>query len=615
MATPLRRVRLGPAETELTHAEGGVLMLRSPHALKPYPDNLTQRLLYWAGAAPDRNFIAGRLPNGAWREVSYAMTLRAVRAIAQALLDRKLSADRPIAILSENSIEHGLLALAAMHVGIPYAPISPAYSLISTDFGKLRYTLDLLRPGLVFAFDGVKYARAITAAVPLETEIVVVQAGPDDRPCTPFAELQATLPTNELETAHAGVGPDTVAKILFTSGSTGMPKGVINTQRMLCSNQQQLLQTFPFLEDEPPTIVDWLPWNHTFGGNHNFGMTLYNGGTFYIDDGKPVSGAIEQTVQNLREIAPTLYFNVPKGFEELIVYFHREPELRKKFFSRVSLLFYAGAGLAQSVWDDLERLALETCGERILISTGLGCTESGPSAMFANWDGGWSGLMGLPVPGLELKLIPSAGEKLEALYRGPNITPGYWRRQDLTDAAFDAEGFYRTGDALRLVDPERPEKGLLFQGRVTEDFKLSTGTWVSVGILRAKVINAGAPFVQDVVIAGHDRDYVAAIIFLNLTVCANLCLELPGNVAPRQILSHAKVRAKIQDLLERMGVQGTGSASRVVRAILAEVPPSIDASEITDKGSLNQGAVLRNRAALVEELYRPSPPAHVFNIG
>jgi feruloyl-CoA synthase len=372
-----------------------------------------------------------------------------------------------------------------------------------------------------------------------------------------------------------------------------------------------MLQTFPFMREEPPVIVDWLPWNHIFGGNHNVGIVLYNGGSLYIDDGKPIPAAIKKTVESLGEIAPTMYFNVPKGLEELIPYLRREPALRERFFSRLKMMFYAGAGMPQPVWDALDELAVETIGERIVITTGLGCTESSPSALFANWPGGFSGLLGTPMPGLELRLVPNE-DKLEARYRGPNLMRAYWRQPELSAAAFDEEGFYHTGDALRFVDPRRPDLGLIFDGRIAKDFKLATGTWVSVGMLRATLIATGSPLLQDVAIAGHDREYLSAILFPNLDVCREVAGELAANVHAGLVVMHPRVRATVQSVLDRLGAQSTGSATRIARAILAEVPPSVDAGEITDKGSINQRAVLRARPSLVTELYEEPPSPRVF---
>ena len=608
---PVRKVSLGPADATFERRGDGAILIRSPHSLAAYPERLTSRLAHWAGATPERTFIAQRDANGEWRSLSYAQTLRRVRAIAQALIDRGLSAQRPVAILSGNDLEHALLALAAMHAGIPYAPISPAYSLISTDHAKLRYILRLLTPGLVFAAHGERYATAIAAGVTADAELVVTEAPAAGRTATLFDTLLERCATAAVEQAHAATGPDTIAKILFTSGSTGQPKGVINTQRMLCSNQAMIAATLPYLKEIPPVIVDWLPWNHTFGGNHNIGLVLHNGGTLYIDDGKPLPGQFERSVRNLREIAPTVYFNVPRGFEELVPYLSREPELREKFFSRVGMLFYAGAGLSQPVWDAFDQLSVQTCGERILWITGLGSTETAPFATCANWEAGRSGMIGLPAVGQVMKLAP-VGDKLEARFRGPNVSPGYWGQPELTRAAFDEEGYYRMGDAVRFADPEHPEKGLMFDGRLAEDFKLSSGTWASVGPLRARFIAAGAPLVQDVVVAGHDRDYIAVMVFARLDECRALCPRLPKQAPASDVLADPAVRARFQALLDQMAGEATGGATRIERALLLEVPPAIDASEITDKGSINQRAVLEHRAALVEELYALLPSSRIL---
>jgi feruloyl-CoA synthase len=599
-AAPFRQVRLGPRSTTVRRDADGTVHLRSPEPLGECAAHTTERLVHWARHAPDRTFLARRDAQGAWRRVSFADALDAARRIGQALLDRKLSAERPLVILSGNDLEHALLALAAQHVGVPYAPISPAYSLVSRDFEKLRHIVARLTPGLVFAADGRQFEPAIGAAVPAGVELVVAAQAPESRPATAFEALMSTGATPAVDQAHARVGPDTIAKFLFTSGSTAHPKGVINTHRMLCSNQQMLLRTLPFLGDEPPVLVDWLPWNHTFGGNHNFGIALFNGGTLYLDDGRPLPGLIEKTVENLREIAPTMYFNVPRGFEMLIPYLDRDRVLRERFFSRVGMLFYAGAGLSQHGWDELDRLAVDACGERIMMITGLGATETGPSVTFANWEAGRSGVIGLPAPGQDVKLVPN-GEKLEIRVRGPNVTPGYWREPELTRAAFDAEGYYCMGDAVRFIDPADPQKGLLFDGRVAEDFKLATGTWVSVGPLRARILTAGAPLVQDVVIAGENRDEVAVLLFLDP--------EASRGLAPERL------RERVQSILDALAAQATGSANRVARAIVLEAPPSLDLGEITDKGSINQRAVLKHRADVVEELYADPPSPRTIAAG
>ena len=600
-AAPLRPVRLGPAGYIIDKRADGTIYLRSPHALEAYPDKLTQRLEYWAAAAPDRVFLAQRTAAGIWRTLTYAQTLAQVRGIAQALIDRGISPERPIAILSGNDIEHAMLGLAAMFAGVPYAPISVPYSLMSTDFGKLKSIVEILNPSLVYASDGRPFARAIDAAVPLDVEIVVSANPPGNRSATLFAELAATEPTDAVDAAHAKVGPDTIAKILFTSGSTGTPKGVINTQRMLCSNQAMIRASLAFIADEPPVLVDWPPWNHTFGGNHDFGMVLHNGGSFYIDEGKPLPGAIEATVRNLREIAPTIYLNVPKGFEMLLPYLRSDAALRENFFSRLKVLFYAGAGLQQYVWDELTQMSIATTGERIIFLSSLGSTETAPAALSRIWESELPGNIGLPLPGVELKLVPKDG-KLDARYKGPNITPGYWRRPDLTAEAFDDEGFYKMGDALKFADPSDPGKGLLFDGRLAEDFKLASGTWVSVGALRAQFIDHCAPLIRDAVIAGADRDDIAVLVFPDLEACRTFA-GIAADAAPAAVLNDARLRAEFGRRLGALARQATGSSTRICRMMLMGEPPSLDAGEATDKGSINQRAVLTRRAALVEELY------------
>jgi feruloyl-CoA synthase len=601
-AARYRALRLGGSlsATFMPQADGSLRVL-STEPLLAYPARLTDRLLHWATVAPDRTLAAKRDADGQWRQLSYAQALQQSRAVAQALLDLGLSAARPIAILSDNDLEHLLLGLGAMLAGVPFAPVSSAYSTVSQDFGKLRHIVSVLTPGLVFASSAQAYARAITATLAPDVPVVLTRGSIAGRSCLAFDDLLAKVPTAAVDAAHALVGPDTIAKFLFTSGSTKQPKAVITTQRMLCANQQQILQCFPELGDEPPVLVDWLVWNHTFGGSHNVGLVLNNGGTLYIDDGRPTSALIGQTLSNLREIAPTAYFNVPKGFEEIALAMRNDEALRRSLFSRVKMFFFAGAGLAQPVWDQLDALAEATCGERIRMLTGLGMTETAPFAICANAFDVKAGHVGLPAPGMELKLVPVAG-KLEVRYRGPNVTPGYWRAPEQTAESFDEEGFYCSGDALKLIDAAHPERGFAFDGRIAEDFKLSTGTFVSVGPLRARIVAAGDPLVLDVVIAGIDRDEVGILVFPRLDACRARA-GLGAEASAAQVLAAPAVRDFFQHLVDDQWAAGTGSATRVARAMVLAEPPNIDRGEITDKGSINQRAVLTQRDAQVEQLY------------
>jgi feruloyl-CoA synthase len=609
-APRFRPVRLGPRDVVVEPRADGALMLRSPHRLGPYPTKLTERLEYWAARAPERVLFAQRDATGGWRQLTYAAALDQARRIGQALLARGLSRERPIAILSGNDIEHALIGLAAIYIGIPYVPISPAYSLISQDFGKLRHVFEVLTPGLVFAADGKAFERAIEAVVPPDLEVIVTRNPPSKRKVTAVADLLSAAPTAAVDAAHAEVGPDTVAKVLFTSGSTGMPKGVINTQRMWCSNAEMITNQLAFFRDEPPVILDWSPWHHTASGNHNVGFIIYNGGTYYIDEGKPAPGLIETTVKNLREVAPTWYFTVPKGFEALLPFFRADAQLRRIFFSRLKVLWFAGAALSQPVFDEMQELAKAECGEGILFLTGLGATETAPMAIARMWQSKDSTNMGVPVPGVESKLVSTEG-KLELRVKGPNVTPGYWRQPELTARAFDAEGYYCLGDAVRFADPDDPREGLLFDGRIAEDFKLATGTWVSVGPLRARFIEHCQPYAKDVAIAGADLDDIRVLVFPDFEACRRVAPDL-ASASPADLVADARLRAEFQRRLTSFAAAATGSSNRVVAATLIADLPSLDAGEITDKGSINQRAVLRRRAALVADLYAGTPPPHVI---
>lgn len=605
MSTPkFRPLRFGVTRVTLKDGVPGTHYLKADQELQAYPDRLTDRFQHWATNKPNQTLFARRVKLadgtlGDWRHVTYAQAWATARNIAQALINRGLNAERPVVILSENSLEHALLALGCMVAGVPFVPTSPPYSLISQDYDKLKHVLRTVTPGMVFASD-TRYAKAIAATVSSDMEIVMNEGGIEGQQVTSFEALCQTPATSQVDAAIAATGPDTIVKFLFTSGSTKMPKAVINTQRLWCANQQQMMQSMPVLAEAPLVLVDWLPWNHTFGGNHNFGMVVFHGGTMYIDDGKPTPTLMHETLRNLREIAPTVYFNVPTGFEAIALAMKTDDLLRKTLLSRVQMFFYAGAALAQPIWDSLYESQEREIGERIVMGTGLGMTESGPFGIFVTNPNVSAGDLGVPTPGLELKLVDMGG-KTEVRYRGPNITPGYWRNEEETKGAFDDEGFFCTGDAVKWIDETDVHLGLKFDGRIAEDFKLATGTFVSVGPLRGKIIAAGAPYVQDVVLTGINLKEVGAMVFPTPAVRALSGLAADAPLA--DVLGSAPVLAHFQNLINELSKTATGSANRIARMCLLSEPPTIDKGEITDKGSINQRSVLTQRADTVAALH------------
>ncbi|WP_439371797.1 feruloyl-CoA synthase [Bradyrhizobium sp. PMVTL-01] len=587
--------------TVAEHRADGTIVLRSPEPLRESARCIGDWLEQWARQTPDTIFLAERgNVDAPWTTVTYAQALRRVRGTASWILAQGLSAERPLAILSDNSIDHALLALAAQHVGAPSAAISPAYSLMSKDFDKLKSMIALLEPGAIYVSATKPFAAALAAIKPLH-RAPIISGNADDADALAFRTVAATPESPEVAKAFAAITPDTIAKFLFTSGSTGTPKAVINTQRMLTSSQQAKAQTWTFLErSRDLVILDWLPWSHTFGANHNFNLVLRNGGSLYIDGGKPAPGLFATSLANLKSVMPTVYFNVPRGFDMLIGALRGDEQLRRRFFSEVKFAFYAGAALPQNLWDALEQLSVETVGRALPMVSAWGSTETSPLATDCHFLAERSGNIGVPIPGTELKLVRSA-DKLEVRVRGPNVTPGYWKATELTKQAFDEEGFYRIGDAVKLADRERPERGLFFDGRVAEDFKLNSGTWVSVGTLRVAGIAALAPLAQDIVVSGHGGDEVRFLVFPNIGAC-RAHADLPETAAVSDVLAHGKVRSAIAQGLARLKQQSANSSGHATRALLLAEPPSVDGGEITDKGYINQRAVLTRRAEAVARL-------------
>ncbi|MCM2307427.1 MAG: feruloyl-CoA synthase [Sulfuritalea sp.] len=573
----------------------------------------------WARETPDAVFLAERGADGEWIRVSYGAALARVKAIANALLGLELSAERPVMVLSDNGIEHALLMLACLHIGVPHCAVSPGNSLMSKDFAKLRANVELLRPGLIFADPIERFMPAVAAVRSLHDGIVIAggnsqpQAGTYAFAAMERAGIDPTGKYAAVRRAFAAVTPDTIAKFLFTSGSIGAPKAVITTQRMMCSNQEANAQIWPFMAKQKPVIVDWLPWSHVFGGNYCFNKVLCWGGSFYIDGGKPAPGLIDKTVRNLTEIAPTQYFSVPRAYDMLVPLLRDNAALRRNFFSRLQIIFYAGAALPQHLWEELDRLARMELGEPVTMLSSWGSTETAPAATDCHFQAVRSGVIGVPIPGTELKLVPVA-DKLEVRVKGPNVFPGYWKQPRLTQEAFDEDGFYIIGDAVEFVDPTRPEQGLLFDGRVAEDFKLLTGTWVHVGSLRVAGIDALSPVAQDIVVTGHDRDEIGFLVFPNMSECRRLA-QLPADAPADQVLRHPMVKERVREGLLRMKREGGGSSTYPTRLLLMAEPPSTEAGEITDKGYINQRAVLTRRADLVLHLYADEVDGGVITLG
>jgi len=609
-SAPYRPIDFGPVNIVCNSLPDGGYRLRSRIPLASYTPSLGRLFRAAVEARPDQVFLAERFGDG-WRTLTYAACRPIVDAIAAEFVERGLSAQRPAMVLSGNSIDHALLMLAAYTAGIPIAPISVAYSLQSRDHAKLKQIAALLQPGLIYVADTAPFASALSALDLAGVEILASRNSAKLEGVVLLASLIATRPGVAVERAFASSNTATIAKFLFTSGSTGQPKGVINTHGMLTANQQQIAQIWPFLAEEPPVLVDWLPWNHTFGGNHNFNLVLRHAGTLYIDGGKPMPGLVGETVRNLSEVSPTVYFNVPAGYAALLPHLERDEAFAKSFFAKLRFIFYAGAALPQDLWTRLEAAAVWATGKRIPLTSSWGTTETAPLATASHFLTDRSGMIGVPAPGVEVKLVPR-DDKLEIRVRGPNVTPGYWKRPDLTAEAFDEEGFYRPGDAVRFADPDDVAKGVMFDGRLKEDFKLATGIWVHVGGLRVGVLAAASPALLDAIVVGENLPFIGLLAWLNPAGCYRLT---GWDASLVELARHPKVRDHLRSAMSHWNAAHPGSSERISRVLLLPDTPSIDANEITDKGYINQRAATAFRHREIALLYAEVPGPEIIEVG
>jgi len=578
----------------------GSILMRSAYELSEPVATTNVWLHRWATERPEGVFLAERSGAG-WQELRYGQALEQVRALAAGLLGRGLNKDTPILILSGNGVDHGLLGLAAQYVGIPTVPVAEQYSLIPGARKQLSYILGLIRPRMVFAQDGVQFAASLAMAEMDGLDIVVSRgAGPG---MTRLDDLMKG-DSGAVDEAAAQVGPDTVAKILMTSGSTSNPKGVLTTQRMMCANQQMYSEVLPLLGARVHRLVDWLPWNHVFGGSNNFNQMLANGGSLYIDGGKPVKGLIDKTIENNLLMNGTIAYNVPVGFTLLRDEMRTNQALKQKYFEDLDMIFYAAASLPQDVWQDLVDMSAEVRDEPPMMTTCWGMTETAPACIFVHEPTDEAGVIGVPLPGVMAKLVPEDGARYELRVKGANIMPGYFRDADKTAAAFDDEGYFRTGDAMTLVDPDDRNRGLRFDGRLSEDFKLTTGTWVRGATLRLEMLGVLAPLAADVVVTGEGKAEVGLLIIPTPGLLTDGALTPDGGAC-----LGADILADIARRLADKAKFAQGTSNKVVRALILSEPASIAQGEITAKGNLNFRKLLDRRRDVVARLYDDSDPA------
>jgi feruloyl-CoA synthase len=601
--TPFADVHFAKRSLAIERSADGSLILKNLTPLASYPNQISDYLRHWAGTYPERIFLAEREPSGAWRSLTYGEAMAAANCVSQSLIDFNLSSDHPVMALGGNSIEMAILSLGTMQIGIPFAPVSPSYSLMSEDFGKLKYIFELIDPAILYVPEAAPFKNALAAILDEnKTKRPILISNIDEPGFLAFSELTNRSPGSEVEQAYAQVNGDSIAKYLFTSGSTGMPKAVITTQRMLCANATGVCQQLPVLEDHPPVVVDWMPWHHVAAGNLTFNVILRSGGTYYIDKGRPTLKEFDVTIQNLKSVQPTFFQNVPLVYERLAPYLEEDDKFAQHFFGKIDFMLYASAPMPAPVQQRLDRISTKAVGKRIPFISSLGATETAPACILCHWPSKAPGNLGLPMPGVDIKLVPISG-KMEMRVKGPNVTPGYFGNADATKAAFDADGYYCMGDAVKFVDADQPSEGLQFDGRLVENFKLATGTWVQTGEIRTAVITTLSPLAQDAAITGEGNAELGLLLFLNRVECAR-AFDLSDDVTFEKLAQNEDLRNTLKDKLSKFNAQQKGSSRSIARLMIMTDRPSVENNEITDKGYLNQQATLTARKVLVEQLYQ-----------
>ncbi|MAI92052.1 feruloyl-CoA synthase [Ponticaulis sp.] len=603
---PFREIPYLPQKLNVTQRENGSILLENGQPLRPWHPHMLAPIVYWAASDPERLWLAQRDPvdsnKPGWQEITYGEGLRRIRALAQGLLSQGAGPDKPVMILSRNSIEHALIMYAAMWAGSPVVPVTPAYALLSQDFARLNYADKLTEPGFIYVDDGQEYQRGIDGMNMKGRLVIYARNAPDYENAISLEGLEET-PTNAVDLAYDRLSPDAVAKYMLTSGSTGEPKAVINTHGNISSMVKMIrsvwnVERLDELSGGQQVMVNFLPWSHTYGANAILHSMTDWGGVLYIDWGAPTPARLPEMIRNLKEVSPTQHTTVPAAWTAIATEIENDAALAKTFFERLLVMAYGGAAMGQDIYERIQKVAVETTGQRISLSAGYGATETSPTTSNVHWPSSVMGLIGLPLPGCTFKMAP-VGEKYECRVKGPHITQGYFRNPEKTRDAFDEEGFYKLGDAVRFVDPEDPNKGLAFDGRIAEEFKLANGTWVSAGAVRVGAVSEVDGVLSDAVVCGLNQNKIGILGFLN----PNFCKRLSGDISLEDMATHPEIRSAVENGLRFYNQKNPNASSRIAACILQPDMPSADAGEITEKGYLNQGKVQTLRADDVARLF------------